>query len=282
MIIIFNISGAIVGLIGLVAGAFVVVATGSLTLGLLAVAGIWCALGRAKAVEGMGLPPSAPSIFFIPLFFWGLLVGVAAIPAMFVDFKVADKRLRQSRGEHVAADDDAERFKLDEAGLKTNESDDPELSSALVLLISEVLPGTPVTVRVKSSADSVLILMKLPDLKKIRPADRTKLLEAIGRVAEVHRPGVKVYAGVKGKLLYGAISTPDQPSEVGTSVPEERLFSFYHSAVKPTEPAAESPVAETPKTDATVQPAATDTTESSAIEAKPEPANSSNPDNPSP
>lgn len=170
-----------------------------------------------------------------------------------------------------SADDDAERFRLDEAGLKTNESDDPELSSALVLLISEALPGIPVTVRVRSSADSVLILMKLPDLKKIRPADRKTLLEAIRKVAEAHRPGVKVYAGIKGKLLYGAISTPDQPSEVGRSVPEERLFAFYRSMDKPTEAAAEPPLSETPQPADATEPATPDKAGSTEVEPAPKP-----------
>jgi hypothetical protein len=38
---------------------------------------------------------------------------------------------------------------------------------------------------------------------------------------------VKTYAGIKGRLLFGAITLPGQPDLVGSSVDQRKLFAFF-------------------------------------------------------
>jgi hypothetical protein len=268
MILIYNISGLLVALLGLFVGASLLLATGSVALGLFAIAGIWCWLGRSKLNIETGEKRPAPAIFFIPMIFWGILVGLAAFPALITDIAGV-----KNNGQAVAADPIAQQFKRDEAGLKTNESDAPELSAALVLLISEALPGEAVNVRVKSSADAVLVLMKLRDLKKISDSGRETLLEVIRKLVERHRPGVKTFVGIKGKLLYGAISTPTQPLLVGTSVSERELYAFYESVPTPVMIYDEADLHESPQADTPSQPDVSDSEQTPETETNPESPN---------
>lgn len=277
MVIIYNIKGLLVGLLGLFVGAAVFAVTRSLAVGLLGVATIWCWLGRSRTDEETGAKRPAPSVYFVPLFYWGLLVAVAAFPASLV--KLADAK---NGGQPVADHPNADQFKRDEAGLKTNESDDPELSAALLSSISKTRPGEPVNMRIRCSADSVLVLIKLPDLKKIREPDRRKLLDAVREGVGQHRPGVKVFAGIKGKLLYGAISTPTQQVEVGTVVSERPLFDFYQSAATPEKAAVESHPNEIPESGTASQPDPTDSEKTIESDTKPETTNHSTANKPRP
>lgn len=155
MIIIFNLMGAVFGLLGL-AGAFVIFGlTRSLTAGLLTLSGIWCWFGRAKPNAPSGEMGAAPSLFFIPLFYWGILPALAIVPAIALDISMI-----LNPEKYTASDPLRSQFNADEAGLKTNESDIPELSADLILFMSKAMPGEPVNLRIKSSKDSVLVLAK--------------------------------------------------------------------------------------------------------------------------
>lgn len=232
MIIIYNISGLLIGALGLGLGFVVMVVmlgVGSpifLCPGILSVAAVWCAFGRATPNLETGEMRPAPALFFIPLFYWGLVIGVLSLPIAAVEF-VAGPRANGVAAGKAADNPRADQFRELERGLSRNQSDDDVLSALLTGMIAKVLPGEPVNVAIKSSDKSVLVLMKLKDLKKIKDSDRKLLLNAIHELAEAHRPGVKVYAGIKGKLLFGAISVPGQPDLVGSSVAEKTLLAFF-------------------------------------------------------
>ncbi|TVP96667.1 MAG: hypothetical protein EA381_16930 [Planctomycetaceae bacterium] len=253
MIIIYNPMGALVGLFGLIIGVALFVVTQSLAVGFLAIAGIWCWFGRSKLNLETGKKRAAPSFFFIPLFYWGILVAIAAYPA-----RLVDNAGGLNQGQPVADDPRADQFKLDEAGLRTNQSDAPELSAALGMLISETLPSEPFNLSVKSSDDAVLVLIKLPGLKELSERNRRALLEGVRNAAQQQRPDVQVFVGIKGKLLYGAILTPDQPMQVGKIVSKDALYAFYRSEETPDEAAVDAGLNESPQSSPPTQPDFTD------------------------
>ena len=232
MIIIYNISGLLFGALGVALGFVVMVVmlgVGSpifLCPGILGVAAVWCAFGRATPNLETGQMRPAPAIFFIPLFYWGLVIGVLSLPIAAFEF-VAGAHANGNPAGQAAGNPRADQFRDLERGLSRNQSDDEVLSALLTGMIAKVLPGEPVNVAIKSSDNSVLVLMKLKDLKKIKDSDRKLLLNAIRELAEAHRAGVKVYAGIKGKLLFGAITVPGQPDLVGSSVDEKTLLAFF-------------------------------------------------------
>jgi hypothetical protein len=232
MIIIYNISGLLVGLLGAVLGFLVLsglVVVGSpvfLSPGFLAIAAVWCALGRAKPNFETGEMRPAPAVFFIPLFYWGLVIGILSLPVAGFEIFVAPQA-KQVAADQAAKDPRVNQFKELEDDLSRNRSDDEALSGALMAMIAKMLPGEPVNVAIKSSDSRVLVLMKLKDLKKIKEPDRKTLLKGIREVAEAQRPGVQVYAGIKGRLMFGAITAPGQPDLVGSVVEERNLFAFF-------------------------------------------------------
>ena len=237
MIIIFNIKGAVVALLGLLAGVVLTMLTRSLTLGVFAVVSVWCIYGRAGIDKETGVKKVAGSFFFIPVFFWGIVLGLIGIPlGILVDFAAirADSSpsyTQSDKGEVSESSSFRRQFNLDEKGLATNESDDLEISSGVTELISAALPDSEKNIRVKSTADSVLILIQIPDLKRINQEDRTLLLYLVKSLAEGLRPRVKVYAGLKGNLVFGAILVPGSSVKTGKVVNEKPLYAFYASPV---------------------------------------------------
>jgi hypothetical protein len=263
MIIIYNISGLLVGLLGVVLGFFVMsglVVVGSpvfLCPGFLSVAAVWCAFGRAKPNFETGEMRPAPAIFFIPLFYWGLVIGFLSLPVAGFEIFVAPNA-KQMAADQAAKDPRVNQFKELEDGLSRNQSDDAALSALLTGMIARMLPGEPVNVAIKSTDSRVLVLMKLKDLKKIKDSDRTILLQGIRESAEAHRPGVQVYAGIKGRLMFGAVTVPGQPDLVGSVVEEQKLYSFFDAppatAVEPKAETSESLEADA-KPDSATDPA---------------------------
>lgn len=59
------------------------------------------------------------------------------------------------------------------------------------------------------------------------------LLNGIRELAESRRPDVKVFAGIRGKLLFGAVTTPGRPDQVGAVVDEEPLLAFFDPSPAP-------------------------------------------------
>lgn len=81
MVIIFNLGGLLIGILGLVVGLILTLLTGNFGLGLLVVGAIWLRFGRRRIDEDAQEVWPAPSLFFIPLFFWAfpvILIGLVA------------------------------------------------------------------------------------------------------------------------------------------------------------------------------------------------------------
>ena len=229
MVIVFNIKGAAIGILGLFLAALAILATGFVTAGLFTLAIVWCAFGRR------GNSAEAPSIMYIPLCYWGILAGALVFPAFPVD--VANNKTEKEQSPYALA------FEQDEEGLATNETDAPDLSDAVTRLFNSIMPDEQVNVRVKSSEDAVLILVQVDNLKEIPLPDRQQLVRAIADLAETKRPGVKVYTGIKGRFAYGAVSTPRGQEDIGKVVLESPLLAFYQEL--PTAPADDESVDET-------------------------------------
>ena len=194
------------------------------------------------------------TIFFIPLFYWGLVIGVLSLPVAGFEIFVAPQA-KQMAADQAVKDPRVNQFKELEDGLSRNRSDDEVISAALMVRIAKMLPGEPVNIAIKSSESRVLVLMKLKDLKKIKESDRKVLLQGIREVAETHQPGVQVYAGIKGRLMFGAITVPGQPDLVGSVVEERNLFAFFDAppttTIEPKTELSESPAVETKSESAT-------------------------------
>lgn len=83
--------------------------------------------------------------------------------------------------------------------------------------------------------DAVLVLVKVPDLKKYKENARRQLLDAVVVLVEAAEEGKdpKVYVGVKGGLVFGAIRTPPDVVDTGRVVSESKLYGFYDEAGGP-------------------------------------------------
>ena len=232
MILIYNITGLLVGVLGLFVGfvvAFGLIAIGSplwLSPAALTIAGVWCPLGRAKPNFETGEMRPAPSVFFIPLFYWGLVAGFLSLPLAAVEL-LAKRANDTPAARQAALDPRLAQFKRLENDIRKDESDDLVLSALVMFKIKTMLPSESVNIAIKSAEDRVLVLIQLKDLKKIQDSDRKLLLKGIRETAENHRAGVKVYAGIKGRLMFGAITVPQHPDLIGSVVEEKKLLAFF-------------------------------------------------------
>ena len=213
MIIVYNAMGAIVAIAGLVIAAIAAMCTELLSVAFVALAAVWCWFGRSKDSG------PAPAICFIPLCYWGVLAGILVFPAISMDISKSKETTVQAPY--------AIQLEADEKGLETNDTDEPEVSASIRELLAEYASEHDVNVRIKSSAEAMLILVEVDTLKEISDRDRKFILQEISALADAQRPGVKVFTGIKGRFMYGAVSTPDGYDEVGGAVREARLHDFY-------------------------------------------------------
>ena len=77
--------------------------------------------------------------------------------------------------------------------------------------------------------EAVLVLVKVPDLKKYKDNARRELLEAVVALVEAADAGKKpkVYVGVKGGLVFGAARNGAGAVDTGRLVSESKLYGFY-------------------------------------------------------
>jgi hypothetical protein len=242
MIIIYNLQGLLVGIAGVAFGGIILYLTRSLTLAIIALTMIWIAYGRASTDKASGEKKPAPSVFFIPLFYWGILTAFLTVPALGIDFLISKIDFVALEKERVANADPREAlFRHDEQRISADLSDDPVLSLGIKTMMAAVLPGETFHVGIKSTPESVLILMSINRLKKIEKEDRRALLAAIRQLAESNNPEKKIYIGIKGDIFYGAVSSPKTPADVGSLVSNDSLFDFYGPKPIKTKPGSERP-----------------------------------------
>lgn len=215
MYIVYNAMGAVFAILGLFLAVVAVFGTGFIAAGFITLAIVWCWFGRRRNAA------EAPAIGYIPLCYWGILAGVLAFVVLPMD--LANRAAEANPSPSSIA------FKADEDGIRSNKSDDPAISESVTGLISQIAPPDTFNVGVSSSEDAVLILVRLETLNEIGLRDRAFLLEAIEDLAEAERPGVKVFAALKGRFTYGGILTPDGAVDVGKVVLETPLLAFYEA-----------------------------------------------------
>jgi hypothetical protein len=232
MIIIYNLSGLLLAGAGIVAGFFVFVLSGWLSLGLLTIAVIWFAGGlwwRNQELES-GEKQPFPALFFIPLPF--LAVPVAFVAALL--FVVIEW------GAHGRPPDPREAlFKEDERLLDLGSGGDLQLSQKILAAV-QAMPldgknaGTwHVTTRKKR--DAVLVLVKATALKNYNDNTRMALVRQITDVlaADEELKEKRIFLGIKGRLTFGVVQTPPNHLQIGSAVPETKLYDFYDEPAAP-------------------------------------------------
>ncbi|MFO0960508.1 MAG: hypothetical protein U0800_24250 [Isosphaeraceae bacterium] len=142
------------------------------------------------------------------------------------------------------SDPRAELFNADEKALGENPTaGDAELSelvkAGLQALTIPEAKAERYQVFTRRRGDAVLVLVKVPDLKKYKNTARRQLLDAVVALVEAVDKGKspKVYVGVKGGLVFGAIRTPPDVVDTGRVVLESKLYGFYDEPDGPSPPA---------------------------------------------
>ena len=236
MIIIYNLSGLLLGLAGAGVGLVVALATRHLSLGLLSMGLVWAIFGWRKIDPVARVKRPFPSVFFIPLAFVGIALGVAAVPLLVIE-RVAKSAPRDPRAALLDAD---------EATLRTVKAGgDPALSKSILEGLQSVIETGDAKVEdyrvfTRTSDDAVLVLVQVPNLKQYQDPAREQLLAMIEGILlpEEGLGGKKVYIGVKGRVAFGAISAPGDITKTGAAVSERPLYDFYGPAAATTAGAA--------------------------------------------
>lgn len=224
MILIYNLSGLLVGLAGVVLGGAVAVLSGFLSLGLLVLAFVWIAGGiwaRNRPVAGGGKRPF-PSIFFIPTPFLAVVPLGLAILIGVVEVAGLDRR----------NDPRAQTLRETETTFRMRSISG---DTGLAMAIHKSIAGgnfagsipSDVGVHAEFTPTAVLVIVKIDNLTKFSSTGRLAVLETISRtVKESPDHGAKAgYFGVKGRLSYGAVKTPQ--STVLKTTTSDALLPFY-------------------------------------------------------
>jgi hypothetical protein len=232
MIIVYNPSGMIFGVLGLFLGILVAVGSGLVSLGGLTVAAVWigASLWFKNRTRADGQPGRFPAIYFIPLPFWAAPVVLASLFALVIEVK-GGRRLPDPREPLFTAD----KRMLDKASFTGDVSLSKSLVEALGKITGEDAIADNYHVFTKLGDGAVLVLIKSPNLKNFEMPDRVKLLHNIESIlaSQTQTKGKQPYIGVKGRLTFGAIRVPPNRIETGSVVLESPLYDFYGPAPEP-------------------------------------------------
>ena len=228
MIIIYNLSGLLLGLAGVAAGIVVGLATRHLSLAVLAMALVWSIFGWRRVDPVTHAKRPFPSVFFIPLAFIGLFLCCASVPLFLVE-RVARNAPRDPRAALLDADEATlRRFRA---------GGDASLSRDVLEHLASIVEESEAKVEdyhvfTRLGPDAVLVLVQVPNLKRYKPEAREQLLNFIEGMlwAEERAQGKKIYIGVKGSVAYGAIRGPEDFTKTGAAVNERPLYDFYGPA----------------------------------------------------
>jgi hypothetical protein len=128
----------------------------------------------------------------------------------------------------------AEKFNADEKTLGNNPTaGDAKLSEFIkeglqALTIPEA-KAERYQVFTRRNGNSVLVLVKVPDLKKYKDTARRQLLDAVVALVEIANKGQnpKVYVGIKGGFVFGAVRITPDFTDTGRLVSESKMYGFY-------------------------------------------------------
>jgi hypothetical protein len=250
MIIIYNLSGLLVGLAGIAASIAVIAATGRAGIGVLVGSLVWIGLGfwwrsrstGARTSYGDPVPNAWPSVFFIPLPFIGIATALISVLLVFAELKGGSPN-EDPRHAKLKADED--QLQAADAG------GNAELSRLVRQQITKIDTASTVNVFTRIEGDRVLVLAKLSKLKDVKDGARQRILDLILETVRQFpaAQGKNAYVGIKGRVLYGIVHVPPNTTKIGETVPDELLHDFYGpapGAASPTPSAASTP--STPKT----------------------------------
>lgn len=226
MIIIFNISGLLLGAAGVLVGIVIALLSGWLSLGVLALAVAWFGLGfywRRSSPEPEK-KRAWPALFFIPLPFAAVPLALLALPMLLVEWGARNQ----------PDDPRAPQLKADERTL------DSTLVGGDIALSRSILDGLQVMTVEDAEADAyhvfsrkqgeaVLVLVKVPNLSDYENSARQQLLDMITAIvkADPESTGKRLYIGVKGKFVYGAVQLPSGKAIIRGVIGEDDLYAFY-------------------------------------------------------
>lgn len=219
MILIFNLPGLLIGAAGVAVGLLAAGATGRLWVGLIVIGWAWLLFGRGRRDPETNLRGTAPSLFFIPLFYLAFPVLLLAIPAMITE------------GRKGGVQSDTRSTRLNEAESTLNRlklSGDGNLAGAVFDALEPIARDPGMHVFAAKGQGRALVLVKLPDLKETSDTERVKLLDAAaGVLADREETGdLSPFIGLQGRFVYGAIRTPTG-TQVKSTVPESALLDYY-------------------------------------------------------
>jgi hypothetical protein len=235
MIIIYNLAGLVIGAAGVFLGFVLIAVTGKLGPGVLALAMVWLVLGFMwrswKTPPGQRRP--YPSVFFIPLPFLAIPIVPLAILLLLLELTGIPSATGPG-GATAARDSRAASFKDDERSLgRSPVGGDAELSqylaTALASNLREEAKADKYHVFTRVNSDSVLVLVKAPNLKSYKEPARVQLLQIIANLVSERQDlkEKKVYIAIKGNLTFGAIQVPPGRVQTGSVVLTEPLYDFY-------------------------------------------------------
>jgi hypothetical protein len=232
MIIVYNRSGLIVGVLGLFLGLVAAVGSGLVSLGGATVAAVWIGAGlwckyRARPDGQIG---RFPAIFFIPLPFWAVPLVLMSLLALLIEVRVGRR----------PPDPREARFRADERMLdSTSSSGDVSLSKSLLDALGKITVEEGMAdnyhVFTKLGDDTVLVLIRSPNLKNFKMPARVELLHAIESIlaSQSQTKGKQPYIGVKGRIAFGAIRVPPDQIKTGSVLAESPLYDFYGQVAEP-------------------------------------------------
>lgn len=227
MIIVYNLPGLVLAAGGIVAGVILLVLTGSLGAGVLTIATAWIGVGLWWRHSGEEGKRPYPSIYFIPLPFAGGPLVFLALALLAL----------QAFGTRAQADTRGVELKADEETLNNNSAGGDEELSQQILDVFQEAAGDPqnksgIRIFTRIAPHGVLVLVKIPDLKKHPNGDRERLLKSIATLVRKNESlrDQPIYIGIKGKVAYGAIMTPPEKIEVGSVVISTLLYGVYGPA----------------------------------------------------
>lgn len=228
MLIIYNLSGFLVTLAGLVLGVVATCTTGLMSVGVFVASAVWIGGGLwwRSMKRADGTKWAWPAVFFVPMPIWGaVLLVLGGALSVGMDF-ASSRRSKDPRHAMFQVDENAARGQMI-AG-----------DDATARAVYEVVTGTrysgafaqDVKVYASVKPEGVLTIVQISNLKLFSETARSEALDAIdGALAKLPAlEGKKRYIGIKGKLIFGAVKTPTRRNlSVGSG---DDFVEFYGAA----------------------------------------------------
>jgi hypothetical protein len=228
-LLIYNLSGVLIGLAGVIVGAFAT-SVGGRPLGLLLLAVVWFALGlwwRNRPTTS-GERRAFPALFFIPLPVWAVPIAFIGAYGLLTRSRTNDRERYRAQ---LVADLDALHI-----GPATGDS---VLSPAVSLQLRANLPPTAkpeqISVRTRTKQEAVLVLLRVPNLDAYDDEARARLLDLAAGTVSAHplSRGKQVYVGVTGPLGLSVVRDPLGRTVAADHAADSVLFLFYAETGRP-------------------------------------------------